>query len=148
MERIVDAAYLSAISALSGSAIGAFASLATTWLTQHNQNESRRRAQEQARRERLFAEFIDLSSRVFIDALLQTSIDDPSKLVPLYATMGKLRLVASERTVKAAEKVMSQIVETYYTPKFDLQTIPTIDRNADILREFADTCRAELRDLS
>jgi len=141
----VDAAYLSAISALCGSAIGASASLATTWLTQHHQDESRRRAQEHARRERIFAEFIDLSSKVFIDALLQTSIDDPSKIIPLYATMGKMRLIATERTVEAAEKLMSQILKTYYTPKFDLQTRPTIDRSTDILREFAETCRAELR---
>jgi hypothetical protein len=61
-DAFVDGAHLSAISALSGSAIGALASLGTTWLTQHHQNEARRRAQEHARRERIFAEFIDLSS--------------------------------------------------------------------------------------
>jgi len=141
----MDAAFLSAISALSGSAIGALASLATTWLTHHHQNETRRRAQEHARRERIFAEFIDLSAKAFIDALLQTSIADPSKIILLYATMGRLRLFASERTVEAAEKVLSQIIATYYTPKVDLQARPTMDRSSDILRDFADTCRAELR---
>jgi hypothetical protein len=92
-------------------------------------------------------EFIDLSSKAFIDALLQTSIEDPSKLIPLYATMGKLRLFASERTVEAAEKVMSRVVETYYTPKFDLRTIPSVDHNLDILRQFAERCRAEFGQL-
>jgi len=141
----VDAAYISAISALSGSAIGALASLGTTWFTQHYQDETRRRTQERARRERIFAELIDLSSKTFIDALLQTSIADPSKIILLYATMGRLRLFASERTVEAAENVLSQIVATYYTPKVDLQARPAIDRSSDILRDFADTCRAKLR---
>ena len=59
----MNAAYISALSALLGSAIGALASLATTWLTQRHQDEARQHAQEVARRERLFVEFIDLSSR-------------------------------------------------------------------------------------
>jgi hypothetical protein len=141
----VDPTYLTAIAALSGSAIGALASLATTWMTQHHQNEARRGAREHDRRERVFAEFIDLSSKAFIDALLQTSIADPSKIILLYAAMGRLRLFASERTVEAAEMVLSRIITTYYTPKVDLQARPAIDRNGDILRAFAETCRAELR---
>jgi hypothetical protein len=88
----VNPAYISAISALFGSAIGALASLATSWLTQRHQDETRREAQENTRRERIFVEFIDLASKAFADALLQTSIQDPSKVILLYATMGKLRL--------------------------------------------------------
>lgn len=141
----MNPAYISAISALCGSAIGALAALGTSWLTQRYQEVSRRRAQENLRLERLFVEFIDLASRAFVDALLQTSIQEPSKLVQLYATMGKLRLFASEPTVQAADKVMGQIVETYYTPKVDLQTKPAVDKRFDILHEFADSCRAELQ---
>jgi hypothetical protein len=140
----VNAAYISAISALSGSAIGALASLATTWLTQRHQDQSRRLAQDHGRRERIFAEFIDLASKAFVDALLQTSIKDPSPLVLLYATMGKLRLFASQPTVEAAEKALNSVLETYYQPKFDLQAKPVINHNFDILREFAERCRAEL----
>jgi len=141
----VNPAYISAISALSGSAIGALASLATSWLTQRHQDEARREAQENTRRERIFVEFIDLASKAFMDALLQTSIQDPSKLIPLYATMGKLRLFTSERTIKAAEAAMNKIIATYYMPKFDLKSRPPIDQNFDILRDFAESCRADLR---
>ena len=141
----MNPAYISAISALCGSAIGALASLASSWLTQRHNDESRREAQENSRRERIFVEFIDLASKAFMDALLQTSIQDPSKLVLLYATMGKLRLFASERTVQAAEHAMNKIVETYYAPKFNLQTKPDIDQSFDILRDFAARCRSELR---
>ena len=59
--------------------------------------------------------------------------------------MGKLRLFASERTFEAAEKVMSLVIETYYAPKLDLHTKPTVNRGVDILPEFVETCRAELR---
>ena len=141
----MTSAYISAIAALCGSVIGALVSIATTWLTQHHQDESRRRAQEYTRRERIFVEFIDLSSKAHVDALLETSIKDPAKVISLYATMGKLRLFASGGTVEAAEKVMSQILETYYGPKFDLQSRPAVDHTSDILREFSERCRVELR---
>jgi hypothetical protein len=141
----VNSAYVSAISVLLGSAIGALASLAATWLTQRYQGDVQRRAQEKARRELIFVEFIDSSSKAFVDALLQTAIKDPSKIIPLYTTFGKLRLFASEQTVEAAEKVMNHIVETYYGPKFDLETKPSVDDRFDFLREFVERCRAELR---
>jgi hypothetical protein len=138
-------AYISALSALFGSLIGAFASLATTWLTQHHQEETRRRVQQTLRRERVFVEFIDLSSKAFVDALQQTSIGDAKYVMPLYATMGKLRLFASTRTIETAERVMDRIIETYYSPGLDTQTRPELDRKSDVLREFAECCRAELR---
>jgi len=140
----MNPAYISALSVLCGSGIGALASIATTRLSQRHQDEIRRRTQEHARRERLFVEFIDSASHAFVDALTHTSIESPSKLVPLYATMGKLRLFASEETVAAAEKVMNRLIETYYTPKLDLQTRPAVDPSSDILREFSEQCRAEL----
>jgi hypothetical protein len=141
----MTSAYISAIAALCGSVVGALVSIATTWLTQHHQEESRRRAQEYTRRERIFVEFIDLSSKAYVDALLETSIKDPAKVVSLYTTMGKLRLFASGGIVEAAEKVMSRILETYYGPKFDLENRPAVDHTLDILREFSERCRAELR---
>jgi len=141
----MTSAYISAVAALCGSIIGALVSIATTWLTQRHQDESRRRAQEYTRRERIFIEFIDLSSKAFVDALLETSIKDPVKVVSLYATIGKLRLFASEQTVEAADKVMSRILETYYGPKIDLQIRPTPSHTPDILREFSERCRTELR---
>ena len=142
----MDQSYIVAISAVCGSLIGASASLATTWFTQRRQEESRRQTQEHARRERIFVEFIDRASRAYLEALVRTHIEDPATLIPLYATMGKLRLFASERTVKAADAVMNRVVETYYAPKFDLQTQPSLDQKGDILREFAQCCRAELRE--
>lgn len=64
------------------------------------------------RLERIFVEFIDLPTELFVDALMETSIEDPSKVIPLYASKGKLRLFAPDRTVEAAQNLMSRLVET------------------------------------
>jgi hypothetical protein len=77
----MDAAYISAFAALAGSAIGALASFATTWLTQHQQERATRPAQEMSRRERLFGEFGDEASRLPADALTH-HLEEPSKMVP------------------------------------------------------------------
>ena len=141
----MDTAYLSALSALAGSMIGATASFATTWLTQHSQDRSQRRAQESSRREKLYGDFIDESSKLFADALVNT-LEQPSKLVPLYAILGKLRLFASSRTMEVAQAVMHRIIETYYSPPENFHGREVIEHhNFDVLREFTETCRADLR---
>lgn len=50
-------AYISALAALAGSGV-ALASLGTTWLTQRYQDRGQRLAQNSARREQVFSEFI------------------------------------------------------------------------------------------
>src|SRR6266850_3678639 len=83
----MDNAYMSAVAALAGSAIGALASFATTWLTQHAQVRAQRFAQAMARREHLYGEFIEEASKLFTDALTH-EFDDPAKFVRLYGTRG------------------------------------------------------------
>jgi hypothetical protein len=142
----MDVAYTSAFAALAGSAIGAFASFATTWLTQHQQERATRLAQEMSRRERLYGEFIDEASRLLADALTH-HLEEPSKMVPLYAIMGKLRLFASPKVVTRADEVMAHLVEIYDLPNADFRKPsdrPTPDR-VDILRAFGDACREDLQ---
>ena len=50
----MNPATISALSALAGSAIGALASVATTWLTHRHQGHMQRLMQEGSRRERVF----------------------------------------------------------------------------------------------
>ena len=138
-------AYVSALAALAGSGIGALASLGTTWVTQRNQDRSQRLAQNRARLEQVFGEFIDQASRLFADALTH-QLDDLSKLVPLYATMGKLRLYASSATLVCADHVMSRILDAYYSPNvnFETQRIQSAE-NYDVLRTFIAACQTELK---
>jgi len=60
----MDAAYLTAMAALAGSAIGALASLGTTWLNQHAQERARQLSESRERRTRLYQEFIEEASRL------------------------------------------------------------------------------------
>lgn len=85
----MDAAYVSALSALAGSAIGAMASFATTWLTQHSQERATLLVQDRARREALYGEFIREASTLFGDAF-RHDLDDPAKLVNLYAIVNTI----------------------------------------------------------
>lgn len=99
--------------------------------------------QEGAHRERLFGEFIDQASKTYADGVFREGLDDPAKLVPMYATVNKLRLFATPGTIAAAEAVLEGIVETYESPSPAPQARSQLAAH-DILRMFADSCRAEL----
>ena len=143
----MDPATISAMSALAGSGIGALASVTTTWLTQHFQVRSQRLNQEGSRRERLFGDFVDQASETYADGLIRDHLDGPVKLVPLYATINKLRLFASPDTLRAAEAVLQGIVETYEAPPSTLHQKNSNVAAHDILRAFTESCRGELKTL-
>jgi hypothetical protein len=138
-------AYIPALAALAGSAIGALASFATTWLTQHSQERAQRYAQAMTLREQLYGGFIEEASKLFTDALTH-ELDDPSKFVALYALVAKLRLFASPSVIANAEQVMRRIVETYNLPNKDYRKPVDIEEQPeqDLLRGFSEACRADL----
>jgi len=142
----VNVAYISALSALAGSAIGGLASIATTWLTQHSQDRSQRHAQSVGRRERLYGDFIDEASMLHIDAMTHDQFD-PSKFVQIYATVAKLRLFASTDVVAKSEEAMRDVVAVYYLPNRDFtKRGASPEADLDILQAFSEACRSDLRD--
>lgn len=141
----MDPAYIPAISAMAGSLIGATASLGTAWLTQMYQDRNQRLVQESARREKLFGEFLEEASKRYGEALV-SDITSPAALVDSYAIMGKLRLFASPDTLAAADQLLGVIAATYRSPPADLiQADLSHDKIHDIVREFTECCRADLR---
>lgn len=138
-------AYIPAFAALAGSAIGALASFATTWLTQHAQERAQRYAQAMTLREQLYGGFIEEASKLFTDALTH-ELDDPSKFVALYALVAKLRLFASANVIANAAQVMRRIVETYNLPNRDFRKPTDVQERPeqDLLREFSEACREDL----
>jgi len=143
----MNGAYLTAMAALAGSAIGALASLGTTWLNHHAQERAHRLAEIRERREQLYEEFMEEASRLYADSLIHDLGDDVSKLVRIYALVGKLRLVSSAQIVAKADDVMRRIVESYQSPpRRDFANITKDWENSDldILREFSETCREDL----
>ncbi|MFO1039017.1 MAG: hypothetical protein U1E45_19415 [Geminicoccaceae bacterium] len=144
----MEPAYISALAALAGSAIGALASLTTSWLTQRVQAKQSLRAQDLARREAVYGDFIREASRLFADAF-EHELDDPSKLVQLYATVSIIRLFGEPETLTAAEGVMRKIGATYFAPNKDLKLFSDITPNGELdpVFEFSAACRRELRSL-
>ena len=141
----MNVAYLSALSALSGSALGGMASIVTTWLNQHSQERSQRHAQSVSRRERLYGDFVDQASALLVDALTHDQFD-PSKFVQIYATVGKLRLFASGDVVSRADKVMRDVSEIYYLPKRDYANRDAaLKGDLNVLQAFSEACRDDLR---
>ena len=142
----MDAAYISTMAALAGSAIGALASFATTWVTQYSQTRATLRMQDRARREALYSEFIREASKLFADAF-EHELDDPAKLVHLYAIVNTLRLFAQPQTIHEAERVMHQIGATYFAPNKELRLFADITPSGELdpLYGFSNACREELK---
>jgi hypothetical protein len=142
----MDAAYISTLAALAGSAIGALASFATTWVTQYSQTHATLRMQDRARREALYGEFIREASKLFADAF-EHELDDPAKLVQLYAIVSTLRLFGQPQTIKEAERVMNQIGATYFAPNKELRQFAEITPGGELdpLYAFSKVCREELK---
>jgi hypothetical protein len=141
----MDPAYISALAALGGSAVGALASFTTTWLTLNSQERANRSARAITRRENLYGEFIDEAAKLYTDALV-SGLDNTSKFVRFYALASKLRLFASADVLAKVEELMMRIIETYESPEKDFHSaIKGADpREMDILRAFSEACRREL----
>ena len=142
----MDASYISAMFALAGSAIGALASFVTTWAAQASQARAARRLQDRAHREELYGEFIQEASRLFVDAF-EHELEDPAKLVHLYAIVSTIRLFGDPRTLHEAEKVMREIGAAYFAPNKDVRLFAEIAPAGELdpLFAFSEACRQELR---
>jgi len=142
----MDVAYISAVSALAGSAVGGFTSTATTWLTQRAQARAGQLAHEISRREDLYRDFITAASKMYGEALMSSEPQLP-ELVTLYALISRMRVLSSPRTVACADKIMLTIIDTYFSPNqsvADLRNLIKTRTGLDPLREFSEAAREEL----
>ena len=142
----MDTAYISAIAALAGTAIGGLASFATSWVTQHAQTRAQRIAAEKDARAALFGRFLDEAAKLYADAL-QNRRDDVTPLMGIYGLTNRIRLMSSQEVVEAADTVVRIIVDTYQAPNMTMAQMREnwIDRHVDPLRDFAEACRKELQ---
>jgi hypothetical protein len=142
----MDVAYLSALAALGGAAIGGLTSFATSWLNQQAQARAQQLAHKATRQEELYKEFIEEASRLYADSLVHES-PDVSQLVRLYAMISRMRVHSSSKTVESADKVARMIVNTYLAPNKtfpelrDMVNSGAIDR----LRDFSEASREDLQ---
>jgi hypothetical protein len=142
----MEPAILTAASGLIGSLVGAASSVATTWLSQRGQLRTQCRAQEAAKREALYAEFIAEVCKRLGDAISHHA-DGPEVMVGLYAAIGQMRLMSSCDVVRAAENLVRLVIDTYAGPNLtfeDLRERLVRGEANDPLEEFGEACRVEL----
>jgi hypothetical protein len=143
----MEPAYFSAFAALAGSVIGGLTSLGASWLTQRTQVRAQQFTHDITRREELYKHFIEEASKLYADAL-EHDTADTSKLVALYALVSRMRLLSSPPVFENAERVMRVIVETFLGPNRTFRELSEALKNGqaiDVLRDFGEACREELR---
>ena len=144
----MDRAVLSALAALLGSLVGASATIATAWLTQRTQARRSSLETEIKKREVLYGEFIAEGSKLLIESI-DHKLDDPERLFSLYAVLNRIRLVASDEVLAAADRTSTQIIERFFRPNLSSEEMRqlVLTRPDDPLKEFSEVCRLELRTL-
>ncbi len=144
----MEASLVTALAALIGAAIGGFASVIASWLTQRAKLRAQWTAQDIVQRQDLYKEFIEAASKCYVHALQHDEADIPA-LVELYAKLGRMRVVSSRKVLKSAEQIEQKIVDTYLAPNktfLDLREMIN-SGSVNLLREFSEACRAEFGSL-
>ena len=139
-------AYLSAVAALVGTFVGGITSIATSWLGQQRQTKEQRRARQKAEVQALYKQFILDGSKLYVDAL-EHNTTELSKLVDIYATLNRMRVLSSHKVVAAADNALRTILDTYAKENATFSGVreSIIHGFPDPLRAFADACHEELR---
>ena len=141
----MDSAYVPALAAFGGSVVGGLTSLVASWATQRRKDRVRTLAQEKARRQKLYKQFVEEASKLYADALVHDK-SEVSALVNMYALIGRMRILSGDEVLAKAEAVALMIIDTYFSPN---KTFPELrelmdSHPMDPLREFGEVCRKEL----
>jgi hypothetical protein len=140
----MDSTIITAVAAAGGSLVGAAATSVTTWITQRTQRVHAEREEKLRNREELYGEFITEASRLTVEALSH-SLEQPDTFVKLYGITGRIRLVATEPVLYAAEACIRQIIDLFAKPNMTVEQIRlAFERDRlDPLRDFSVACRKE-----
>jgi hypothetical protein len=143
----MNAAYISALAALAGSAIGGLTTFATSWATQQAQARAQRVANEKEKREALFGKFLDEAAKLYADALQNKREDAPALMIGIYALTNRIRLSSSAPVVEKADAITQIIMDAYLSPNITVQEVRNkwIEKHVDPLRDFSEACREELQ---
>ncbi len=147
IEQSWSPASISALAALCGSIVGALGSSIGTWMAQRHQGRRELVARRVFHDEQLYSDFISETARAYADAV-QHAFQDPSRLIPSYALLSRMRLSSSTNVVESAERMMTIILETYSKPNLSPEEIHALaSERTDPLRDFSSICRRELESL-
>src|ERR1700756_3809309 len=100
VDRAWNPATVSALAGLFGSLVGACASTVSAWIAQRYHERKDLLARTISHREQLYSDFIAESARAMVDAM-QHTLEDPSRLTPVYALISRMRLSSLRRQWRA-----------------------------------------------
>jgi hypothetical protein len=145
----MDSTIVPAVAAVAGSLVGAAATIVTTWITQRTQRVHAEREEKLRNREALYGEFITEASRLTVEALGH-SLEKPETLVNLYGISGRIRLVAANSVLDAAEACIRQIIDLFAKPNMTVEQMRlAFERDRlDPIREFSVASRKELLEIA
>jgi hypothetical protein len=125
---------------------GGVTSIATSWLGQQRQTKEQRRAQQKVELQDLYRQFIHDASKLYIDAL-EHNTTEIAKLVDIYATINRMRVLSSRNVIVAADNALRMIIDTYAKENTTFSGIrQSIGQGfSDPLRAFGQACHEELK---
>src|SRR5262249_56632528 len=131
-----------------GSLVGGSATVATAWITQKTLTKRELNVTDMRKREKLYGEFIHECAKLFIDAFTH-NLDDPEKLLPLYALTNRVRLTASQPVLAEAERMLSHITDQYFSRNLSVEEVRQLAHSgrADPLKAFGEACRPERKSI-
>jgi len=141
----MDGAYLTAMAALGGAAVGGFTSFATSWTTLRTQMKAEGNASSKNRRRKVYTLFINQASKMYGDALIHDT-PELSGLIELHALVNRIRILSTTPVIENAVRVVRVITETYSQPNRSPLEIEAMIENGsiDLLSRFSEACRDEL----
>src|SRR4029077_7381620 len=144
----MDTSLIPAMAGVLGSLAGGSATVATAWITQKTLTRRELNVRDMRQRERLYADFIAECAKLLIDAFTHT-LEDPEKLLALYALTNRIRLTASQPVLAEAERLLSHIADQYFSQNLTVQEMRqlALSSNPAPLKAFGEPCRAELKSI-
>jgi hypothetical protein len=140
---------ITAVAAVCGSLVGATATVVTTWIAQRTQSIRAERDETLRSREALYGEFISEASRLTVEGLSH-SLERPETFVKLYGILGRIRLVATDPVLAAAEVCTRQIIDLFAKPNLTVEQIRLAFESGGIdpIKDFSIVCREQLLEIA
>ena len=108
----MNSAEMSTLAALTGSALGGITPIISNTLIQRSLTKRELLSKELSQRQDLYSEFIRFAATVYVQATT-SRLDKVDDLIVLYAFVGRIRLLASEPVIKAAEDFAQLVTRRY-----------------------------------
>jgi hypothetical protein len=141
---------ISAVAALTGSALGGLTPIISNYLVQRGLTQRELLTHELVQRQNLYAEFIRCGTTLYVSVTTKEPQDENlDDLVKLYALVGRIRLYASAPIIEAAQDFAALVTEKYGSAAISIEDLrsATLKPHLDPLQPFSVQCRKELEEI-